>query len=133
LVKITGIPSDEIDIYWSEAEPILKRATDRGKEFLTVDLYEYISKGKIQLWIAFDEEKIRAVCTTQIVTYPRLKVCAVLYLAGSGYKDWIMFQDYIGAWAKENGCSHLEGYFRKGWLRVLKDWSASWTLARKEL
>jgi len=87
----------------------------------------------MQLWLAFDKEKVRAACTTQIVFYPHIKVCAVTHLAGTGYKDWIRFSEYIGVWAKENGCSHIEAHGRRGWIKVLKDWSERWTTIRKEL
>jgi len=132
-VKITGIPSKDIDTYWSAVEPLLKKATDRGTDYLIVDLYEQIDNGTMQLWVAFDDKEILAACTTKIITYPRLRVCGLTHIGGKGMRDWLRFEPIVSEWAKEHGCSHLEGYARPGWLRVLKHWATAWTVIRKEL
>ena len=39
----------------------------------------------------------------------------------------------IMAWGKANGCVELEGYARKGFMRVLTGWVFGWTFIRKPI
>lgn len=88
----------------------------------------------MQLWTVWREKELAAIAVTQIKIYPRMKVCAVNFVAGEGRDDWLHFNEVIAEWAKARGCSHFEGYMRKGWERVLgDDWERCWLTMRKEL
>jgi len=71
---------------------------------------------------------------TEIVTYPRKKVCNI-FLGGGDKSEIIALHPQIEAWAKENGCLALTISGRKGWIRQLaeKGWKPGLYSVEKEL
>jgi hypothetical protein len=77
---LTGIPSNEIDEVWQACEPFIELAAKKGQaEMTSKDIYEFCKDARMQLWIVFDDNAdIKAVVTTEIINYPRKKVCRVV-------------------------------------------------------
>lgn len=115
---VSGVSSERIESIWPKVEPLLQKAIDRGHgEHEAGDILGFLLSRDMQLWIAADEE-IRAAMVTQIINYPRLSVCQVIYLGGEGLKFWKSAKPLIEAWAKSQGCQELRAYGRRGWCRV---------------
>lgn len=134
MTKLLGIPSDRLDEFWPFLSPELERATARSADWELVDLYERIAKRDMQLWCIMDGDNLEVVFTTELRYYPRNKVCGITHMGGRNVSKWRHHEKELMAWAKEFGCKFLEGYaVRKGWLRVLRDWPAQWTVIRKEI
>ena len=87
---LTGIPSQEIDEIWDACLPFIELAAKKGQEEMsTKDIYNFCKDAKMQLWIVFDNNAdIKAVVTTEIVNYPRKKVCRVVTLGGQEIDNW---------------------------------------------
>lgn len=131
---LQGIVTDEIDTVWAICSGLLQKVIDRDqKDFLVDDIHELLKSRDMQLWVWRARNKITACLVTKIVNYPRRRVCQMPYIAGADMKDWLACEPIITAWAKENGCSQLEGFARKGWLRVLPHWRVVWTTIRKDI
>jgi hypothetical protein len=115
---------------------MLQKAVDKTqKDFLLEDILGFLIAQDMQLWVWVEDNDIVACCITQIINYPRRSVCTLPYIAGSGMRRFLQCEDQIIAWAKERGCTQLEGFDRGGWLRVLKlkNWFRAWTVIRKDI
>jgi len=88
----------------------------------TIDVFIELLKGEQTLWIAFnDEQEIKGCCTVRIADYPNARCCSLDFIAGTGVDEWL--EDgfkIIGEYAKEFGCTRMEGTGRPGWAPRLK-------------
>lgn len=135
---------NDLDVFWPRILPFItgdrtskggQRAIDEmGKMFSPDDIKEKIKTCKWQLWISLRDLKIEAIGITQLVTYPKRKVCQVFLISGSAMYHWIDFEKHLCNWAKAKGCSSIEAWLRKGWKRYLKKWEQDERiLMRKQL
>mgnify|MGYP001245032423 FL=1 len=83
-----------------------------------------------------DKDEPVAAITTSIISYPGRKAMAMDWIGGSRMKEWLPeVQKTIEQFAKENKCSHLEGYGRKAWGRWLNKygWEPDYIAYRMEI
>lgn len=116
--------------------PLLTPAVERSKGRYEVgDVIALCLQGHMQMWCSVRDEKIEAVCVTQILTFPRAKVLAMTFIGGKNSAHWLRFEADMAVWAKEQGCSQLEGYdARNGaWLRVTEGWSENYLAIGKPI
>jgi hypothetical protein len=108
---------------WTEA------ALDYAKgTHLLVDVWKAIEDGLMQFWPGE-----RSVVVTEVTVYPRMKVVG-LFLAGGDLSE--ILEDMlpcIERWAVAHGASRITGAGRKGWAKVMSDYTAEWTVLRKEI
>ena len=90
------------------------------------DFYPYLMDGQMQLWVAINDGELDASMVTQIIPYPRKRVLRIISIAGDKMEQWIEFLPLIEGWALSIGCTSLECWGRKGWLKILKDWKCSY-------
>jgi len=134
---LTGIPSQEIDEIWEVCEPFIEKAAKKGQsEMTSQDIYNFCKDAKMQLWIVFDSEaNIKAVVTTEIINYPKKKVCRIITLGGEEIDNWLHSITVIEAWAEENECHAMETFCRKGFIKKLEHYGyeQTYTVLGKEL
>jgi hypothetical protein len=95
-------------------------ARSSGK-YEPADVLRLVLAGRMQLWTAVDDAAaVRAVAITEIVSYPRRRVCRLLACTGTGIDDWWPLIAGLEAWARDAGCTALEPLARPGWERRLK-------------
>ena len=123
LASRNGVPEA-----WAKHRDALLKALARTDNFNEADVLQMLLAGHMQLWHCDT-----AACVGQVITYPKLKVYSFPLVAGVGRDEWLHFQDDIAKWAKQHGCSQFEGYARRGWLRVLTDWTEKHTVIRKDI
>lgn len=118
---MTGVLAGDLDYVWPTVEPIIQRALDRSRgEYLAEDIHGFIKRREMQLWAAVCDGEIKAVCLTEIVSFPRLKVCRLVIAAGEGMRHWIKpGTEILKAWAKAQGCEEIRGGGREGWSKAL--------------
>ena len=102
-------------------------------ELSTDDFFTALSDGDMQLWIALEDDHILASMVTQIIPYPRKRVLRIISIAGEDMENWIDNLPIIENWALSNGCTSLECWGRKGWLKILEDWKCSYHIITKDL
>lgn len=129
------ISPPDIDRTWSVCSPMLARAMKNGESNYSMsDIKTRLRDGRFQLWAWAENNKIIACAVTEILIFPTRKICSVLYVGGQGLKIWRKTAvNTVAEWAKKNGCTDMEGYVRKGWLRILPDWRTAWTTIRRSL
>ena len=122
-MRISLVPKEAMGHVWKDVEGILDKAVDTIKDkSKVIDILIGIYEGIYVLWVVLDDEdKIVAAFTTRLIAYPRRKALAVDWVGGTQMKEWEdQWVDTMKRYANELGCSHLEGYGRKGWGRALK-------------
>lgn len=129
---IAGIPHDQIDQWWPLVEPFVARGLEYADgKFTTDDIREALKTRDMQLWIA---NTLDSIGITQVVIYPRKKVCLVVMVAGSYLDRWVdEMETTFVAWAKERGCHSIEAFCRPGWEKVLPDWHKLHVVLGREL
>jgi len=131
---VVGIKNDGVEAVWGRVEPLLKNAVGKSQgDYSVADIKDCLLSRGMQLWIWVVDDKIEACCITQIMDYPRRRVLQLPFIAGAGMKDWLKAEKLFEAYAISQGCTQFEGFCRKGWTRVLKDWKIAWITMRKEL
>lgn len=126
-------PSHVDDVWMTVYDHLEKMYPHSEGELTPNDFYEELTSGQMQLWIAVDEGEILASMITQIIPYPRKTVLRVISIGGDDMDKWIHNLPLVENWALEMGCSSLELWGRKGWLKILKDWECSYHVLTKDL
>ena len=132
--KIVLVSPDDVPYIWEKIHPHLESMEPHSEgELAPEDFYEAITNGDMQLWTAIKNNEIMASMVTQIVPYPRKRVLRIISIAGEEMDGWIKYLHLIEDWALSIGCTSLECWGRKGWLKVLKDWKCSYHIITKDL
>ena len=132
--KIVLVSSDDVPYIWEKIQPHLESMEPHSEgELSPEDFYEAITNGDMQLWTAIKDNEIMASMVTQIVPYPRKRVLRIISIAGEEMNGWIKYLHLIEDWALSVGCTSLECWGRKGWLKILKDWRCSYHILTKDL
>ena len=117
-----AVPPEHVDLVWPEAKTLLASAiaTADGK-FDPSDIKDSLDSGALLLWIAADNMTPVAAITTRIVRYPQCRALAMDWIGGSRMREWLpQAHETLLRYAKQNDCTHLEGYGRKAWGRWLR-------------
>ena len=120
---LNAIPSRHVATVWPLVEkPIAAALAYSGERYGPDDIRRALIDGRMQLWIAWDAgaKAVRACAVTMLIPYPRLNVCAVVLLTGSGRRTWQHHLDALRRWARAQGCGAFEAWARPGWERVFK-------------
>ena len=132
--KIAMISPDDIDVVWDHISEYIQHVVDHSRGEATLeDYYEHISNGDMQLWVAVSKDDIMACMVTQIAPYPSKRVLRIIALGGIEMERWLEFLPDIEHWAMNMGCTSLEAWGRKGWLKILTDWKCSYHILTKDL
>jgi hypothetical protein len=123
LTCLVGIPPENVDQVWPLIEERIEEAclTSRGKE-KAFDIRRSAHHGEKQIWVVWDEETKDALAAvvTELVIYPRKKVCHIQICIGEERERWQHHIRIIENWAREKGCRGMSLVARPGWSRVLK-------------
>ena len=83
-----------------------------------------------------EEEEVIAAITTRIIEYPGKRAMAMDWIGGSKMGKWLpVAQETLERFARDNNCTHLEGYGRKAWGRWLGKygWNPEYIAYRMEI
>ena len=116
------LSSREIDSRWDELAPHLLRF-ERERQVISADAIRTdCQNGDKQLWSV--GEPIQGVAVTQVLTTPKGRVCEVFAACGSAsFDDMRDVLARLERWAMSVGCTHMKVYGRRGWKRVLRDYT----------
>lgn len=132
----TPVPKHLLGLIWPKVEEYLAKAVDTAKGKLTVeDVRSGIESDLYLLWVVVDGEEIIAAVTTRVINYPTCNGMALDWIGGKRIKEWInMANSAMLDHARSHGCSHLEGYGRAAWGRMLErhGWKQDYVAFRLE-
>jgi len=120
---IQGITSQFVEPAWEYVEDYIADALKHGiGEYLPEDIKIACKEQRMQLWIKYEEDKVKGAFVTQILDYPRVKVLLVLLLGGNEFIKWRdEVDEVLQRFGKEHDCKFVEFFGRKGWGNYLKD------------
>lgn len=130
-MNLSLVPVDHIDNVWDSVKDFLIPAVKvTNGRYMLYDVYSALKSANMQLWIAFGEDLKIIGCEVTIITnYPSRRVLTSLFTGGrniSLWKDPMMA--VLVRWAEDNECTAIEGYGRKGWLRMLDSYGVKQSL-----
>ena len=122
-MRFSAVPKEAVKYIWKDVEKLLDKSVDTAEgKMEMIDVLEGILNNVYVLWVVMDDDDaLIAAITSRIIQYPRRKGMALDWVGGSKMSKWSdMVMDTMTDFAKKNDCSHLEGYGRKAWIRVIK-------------
>lgn len=119
--KIWLVPTRLIPAVWDDVAAILKPAIElaAGRHSLA-STHDQLRTGHMQLFLAVQDDAVKAAAVTQILEYPAASWLAVLFCAGKGLPEW--GRDGIAAiedWAGRCGCIGVEIIGSDDWATAL--------------
>lgn len=117
------VPVDHINDVWDSVKGLLQPAVQvTNGRYMLYDVYVAIQRGQMQLWIAFnDSREILGCQVTAITDYPSRRVLTSLFTGGTILREWRdQMMSLLLRWAEDNECTGIEGYGRKGWIKMLE-------------
>ena len=130
-MNVSLVPADCIEDIWAAVKDLLQPAVQvTSGRYMLYDVYAALKTGEMNLWIAFDDDREVLGCeVTRITDYPSRRVLTSLFTGGRNIRLWK--DDLMGVmvrWAEDNQCTAIEGYGRKGWLKMLDAYGVKQTL-----
>jgi hypothetical protein len=120
-VQVCGVHPTHVELIWPLASPHIAAAMRRGYDefYDEADIRQACIDGSAQLWLACAERSVEAAIVSRIVAYPKRRVCQVPLIGGRRLREWLRpMQEMIEAYARQNGCTHMEGGGRLGWCKA---------------
>ena len=116
--RVFDLSSENAIRLWPQIEPILKPVLAIEGHYEHTDVLTAHLSGAMKVWVSY-ADGVEAVMVTQVLTYPRKRVCHVPWIAGRNLKAWAReFRDKSETYAKAMGCARMTGAYRRGWVRV---------------
>ena len=135
--KIILVHPDDLSAVWDRVvDHIQKCAPHSEGELDSADFYISLSNAQMQLWLLIVNDEVACVAVTQIIPYPKKNVLRILALGGEPFvwkKYWEFALSKIEDFAMEMGCTSLEAWTRRAFLKILKDWKSSYSVITKDL
>ena len=132
--RIALVGYDDIPVVWDSILSYIEEVVSHSRgEATSEHFYEELISGAMQLWVSIEGKEVLACMVTQIAPYPNKQVLRIIALGGVEMNKWIQFLPDIEHWAMGMGCTSLEAWGRKGWLKILKDWECSYHILTKDL
>tara|TARA_R100001463_G_scaffold89233_1_gene143965 strand:+ start:1289 stop:1744 length:456 start_codon:yes stop_codon:yes gene_type:complete len=115
---------NEVLKFWPEFEADIEKALAHSVNELTAfDLCKAALDGKIYIWLTLDKNnKIVCTTTTRFLNYPSHKSLQIITCTGRNQKWEEFFEQHsaVEDFARQNDCSSIQIWGRKGWQRQLK-------------
>jgi hypothetical protein len=122
---------------WPHVASPLRRAIAKTGLSAFADVERDVLSGRALLWLAVSGEgggfTVEAVASTSLQQTDAGRVCIITACAGANMPRWLPLISNIEAYAKEEGCSCVRIFGRKGWLRVLDGFRGKHVVLDKEL
>jgi len=136
-LQVTVVPISVLDVVWPKASEMLAKAVKTTHPRYNVNsIRAELDRGVLALWLVFDDTAPVAAFTTRIADYPESRGLCMDWIGGARMAEWLpLAQPLMEQYARDNGCTHLEGYGRKAWGRWLQkyNWKPEYIAYRMEL
>jgi len=127
-MHIKQIPPQYVSLVW----PVIKAFVDKSAKYSgdrteSEDIRQDCENGTVFLWVAHDDNHdTHGFVTGQFLDYPGMKVLALQFTGGVKLKSWASdMWNTLESFARDNGCSKIEGAGRIGWLRFMKQFGCT--------
>ena len=130
-MNVSLVPADCVEDIWGAVKDLLQPAVQvTNGRYMLYDVYAALKTGEMNLWIAFgDDREILGCEVTRVTDYPSRRVLTSLFTGGRNIRLWKdPMMGIMVRWAEDNQCTAIEGYGRKGWLKMLDAYGVKQTL-----
>lgn len=118
---LVPIPAAQLARFWHYVRPMLRSAAHRSSgKYLVEDILRDIRRHENQVWGCAVDGLVVATGLTQIVNFPRKRICRIIAVEGRDHAAWLDLIDVLAVWAKAEGCAALEPVCRPGWEKPLR-------------
>jgi hypothetical protein len=122
-VEILFVPPSAIDAVWEKSLELLQEpiAMTRGC-YEPEDVYNFLTAGKMGLWLAIEGEDVLAAYAVELVFYPRKTRLRATFAGGKPHtmERWLpQMEAALEQEARRFGGSGIEAIGRKGWAKML--------------
>lgn len=135
--KLICVDPERVNEIWPFAGPMLARAISRTGLSAFDDVEGDILCGNALLWLAVEGEGsnvvVLAAASTRLQRTDAGKACVITACAGRDMPRWLNLIDGIEKFAKNEGCTRVRIYGRKGWLRALQGYGQRNIILEKEM
>jgi hypothetical protein len=122
---------------WPAVAPLLRQAIARTGLSAFGDIERDVLAGNALIWIAVSGEGSRlaidAAASTCLQHTDTGKVCVLTACAGANLSRWLPLISGIEKYARNEDCTCVRIFGRKGWLRVLEGYRAKQIILDREL
>ena len=136
-MMMSAVPKEAVSAVWADVARVMNKSVDTSNgKYHVDDLFHGIQSDLYVLWVIMEEEKVIAAITTRIIEYPGKRAMAMDWIGGSKMGKWLpVAQETLERFARDNNCTHLEGYGRKAWGRWLGKygWNPEYIAYRMEI
>jgi hypothetical protein len=121
-LQLSAVPAEAIELVWQDVEPMLQKAIDAsGGRYSTISILAALLRKELGLWVVLDYETPVAAITTRVAEYPNGRALALDWIGGARMREWLpLAHDVFSRYAKDHGCTELQGYGRRAWERWLR-------------
>ena len=106
--------------HWPVVEQWVEAAASEISSWSADDWLRKIESAHAQLWLIRVGSVYTGVIITEIYDTAAGKTCALPIVGGSHLNASLSVLEEIERWAKEQGCTRLQGDGREGWVRALR-------------
>ena len=133
--KVILVSPENIPTIWGNVIPLMEPSQNEQRELSIDDFLDRLMDGEMQLWVAIEDKEITACMISQFATFPQKRVLRIVYISGEGMDRWIENFPMVEDFALINGCTFLEVWGRKAWIKILKewDWECKYHIITKDL
>lgn len=132
-VNLVCVDPKLVHEFWPHAKHLIKSAIDRTGLSDFADIEYDVLCGDQLLWLAWDGKSIEAAATTHLVVTSGTKVCILTACAGQHREQWMPLFEQIEQYAKNEKCSCVRIFGRRGWERVLSGYRVEHIIMEKAL
>lgn len=123
-MKITAVPPDEVHNIWPNVAEHLRKAILRFPVASIGDIFYDCSTGKSLLWAIYEVTEngpeFHGAFTTSMRSTSVRKSIGVDFMGGHRMGEWLDdAMKAVEGYARQNNCTHIEGYGRKGWAKQM--------------
>lgn len=130
MIEVSLIPPQYVDSCWDKVEGFIQKAAKYTYGRYTTDnIYDMVSEGEYQLWVAIEDTEFKGAVVTNIITYPQRKLLGMQFCGGEELVKWKQpMLDLLKRFAKDAGCEGIESTGRPGWAKVFQNdgYKATW-------
>ncbi len=126
------VDPQQVQKVWPHVSPWIKSALERGDLGRFEDVERDVLSGCALLWFAYGD-KVEAATVTQIGTTERSRVCTILACGGRDVSRWLHLIASIEDYARNERCDCVRILGRRGWRRLLKNYTTTKVVLEKKI
>lgn len=133
MVSLVCVDPKRVNEVWPLAKGFIEAAAKRTGLTEFCDIEDAVLCGDELLWLVWNGENVEAAATTQLVARLDKPVCVLTACGGDNMSRWLPLLEQIETYARNEGCSCVRIYGRKGWSRVLENYAVKHVVLERPL